>query len=537
MNRERTRELVRGYLDHELGAEEMAELQSLLRSDDEARSLFWDDAQWHALYRQWGEQEWGRQAVESAPEVVEPIPKRPALNVVPMPKSLPAARRKMVSAGRWAVAIGAAAAAVAAVVVFLAVQKRRPVATLERQAAAEWTARDLRTGDKLRPGSTHHLASGVAVLSFDQGARVVLEGPADFQLTGRNSMELLSGRMRASVPPPAHGFTVATPSFDAVDLGTDFGCFVKPDGTGELHVLEGEVALNSGSGRLTEQRLHANEAMRVDRERTEKISVAAFSFPCEEEEERKALRGRGDDLGAWRIASRMMAGHPSTVFHLDVETNDSRLLRNLAENPPAGSDARVHGCRPAEGRWPGKGALDFVPGDDHLEFHLAGNSGSLTLTAWLKVGRLHPAKNPIVMGQSDKLGEVTWYLYGSGLGVGVLTQEDPITPKWHNFHSGPMLPTDGKSGWIFAAVVLDGETGTATHYFNGKPVANETDMIRSPLQLQHAIIGNLSLEPRRRGATPDRFEGAIDSLTVFSTALPPEEIHRLFEMGVPDSPR
>jgi hypothetical protein len=107
---------------------------------------------------------------------------------------------------------------------------------------AHWAASStqLSTGDVLTTGSLR-LESGVVELAFASGARVAVQGPVDFKVTGRNSMGLSQGKISAEVPRPARGFTVQTPSATAIDLGTRFGLNAKNDGSSEVDVFEGKV--------------------------------------------------------------------------------------------------------------------------------------------------------------------------------------------------------------------------------------------------------------------------------------------------------
>src|SRR5690606_19090519 len=54
-------------------------------------------------------------------------------------------------------------------------------------------------------------------------------------------LHLPFGRLAAEVPPSAKGFTVVTPTGNAIDLGTRFGVDVPAQGHAEIHVFEGEV--------------------------------------------------------------------------------------------------------------------------------------------------------------------------------------------------------------------------------------------------------------------------------------------------------
>lgn len=530
---ERFSMLLGRYLDREADAGEIAELQTLLRQDAGLRESFWQEVEWQALFRQWGEQEWGQQAARAEVERHQPAPV-PAPKSTPRPVAMPRpvtparlpARRKVVQfpVAQWAASIAALAAAVA---VFIHLQTKAPqqpatvaVATLEKAAGAEWKTENLTTGAQLKPGC-YQLTKGAIILSFNRGARAVIEGPADFEVHDDNAMALASGRVRAHVPAPAHGFRVETPAFTAVDLGTEFGCDASSNGTGELHVFSGKVNWQAGSA--TAVPVYEHQAMRMDHGVATSVPAQPYSFLSETDLSMQELRDRGDLLGAWQIASRELDANPATVLHFDFE-NSGGAVRNRAPHAATSSHATVSGCGLVPGRWPGKSALAFQGANDRLEFSLPGPFQSLTLMAWVRADALHSGKNTLIAGPQRNEGEVSWYLYGDGtLGIGVLSQE-----SWSNFHSTPVIDPKHAGSWIFLATVLDGATGNATHYFNGKPVGSRSSMVRGPVQLAVAAIGN-----RTRDET---LHGSIDELAVLSAALTPEEISRLYQQGKPERP-
>ncbi|MEX0868022.1 MAG: FecR domain-containing protein [Pirellulales bacterium] len=117
------------------------------------------------------------------------------------------------------------------------------VARIERTSQADFDAasdgnfqnRDLFDDDKIV------LNSGLVVIEYDTGARVVLEGPATYQLQGANGGDLRQGRLVAHVPPTAAGYRVATRLATVTDLGTRFGMEVQASGELEVATFEGEV--------------------------------------------------------------------------------------------------------------------------------------------------------------------------------------------------------------------------------------------------------------------------------------------------------
>ncbi|MEM6799427.1 MAG: LamG-like jellyroll fold domain-containing protein [Planctomycetota bacterium] len=95
-------------------------------------------------------------------------------------------------------------------------------------------------GEHLRHGAVLALVSGVAQLTFETGAVAVAEGPCLLEVQ-ENAVQVTHGRVSATVPRQASGFTVTTPTSQVVDLGTELGVDVDPTGDTRVHVFRGEV--------------------------------------------------------------------------------------------------------------------------------------------------------------------------------------------------------------------------------------------------------------------------------------------------------
>lgn len=117
------------------------------------------------------------------------------------------------------------------------------LATLTQLVDAQWMpgAPEYHHGQQLVKGSRIALESGMAKITYDCGAEIVLEGPCEF--IARDSMVgyLKSGKITADVPRRAFAFAILSPEVDFVDLGTSFGLNVGNSGHAELHVFRGEV--------------------------------------------------------------------------------------------------------------------------------------------------------------------------------------------------------------------------------------------------------------------------------------------------------
>ncbi len=139
-------------------------------------------------------------------------------------------------------------------------------AQLTATADCRWRSGSPRTHAPLPRGSLE-LESGTAELTFTQGTRVIVEGPALLEVVSARLLRLDRGKLVARVTPRAIGFTVTTPSVDVVDLGTEFGVEVDEKGKTDVHVLEGKVEVTPGNvvgaGKTVSQKVVAGQAVRV----------------------------------------------------------------------------------------------------------------------------------------------------------------------------------------------------------------------------------------------------------------------------------
>ncbi len=139
------------------------------------------------------------------------------------------------------------------------------VGHISRIVAADWVSPSQDIGSDIRVGS-YELRDGLVELEFDNGARIILEGPANFEVASSEQTILHYGRMRTHVPPEAYGFVIDTPSMKVVDLGTEFGLEIDAAGSAEVHVFDGEVEVYDEKQKTTQSRLllAAGQAIRVD---------------------------------------------------------------------------------------------------------------------------------------------------------------------------------------------------------------------------------------------------------------------------------
>lgn len=115
------------------------------------------------------------------------------------------------------------------------------IATLLLEENCVWmSGPGFKEGHRLSP-TRLELESGTTVLRFDNGAELVMVGPAEIELKSATSVLVRFGDVVVRATEGAEGFVVTTPTSEVVDLGTEFAVKVNRNGGTEVHVLDGEV--------------------------------------------------------------------------------------------------------------------------------------------------------------------------------------------------------------------------------------------------------------------------------------------------------
>lgn len=123
------------------------------------------------------------------------------------------------------------------------------VVTLTGSVRAKWADMNgsMQNGARLLDdGTPLQLYKGLAELQFDNSARVVIEGPAEFRILAEDRIGLQYGKIYATVPQEAIGFSIYTKNAKVIDLGTEFGVQADSNGDTHLHVIKGKTTLIAG---------------------------------------------------------------------------------------------------------------------------------------------------------------------------------------------------------------------------------------------------------------------------------------------------
>jgi Concanavalin A-like lectin/glucanases superfamily/FecR protein len=544
MNQERLEYLLDRYFDEALTAEERAELESLLLSWPQARSLFWERARFNGLLRRRGRENWGRKLALGGVEQDAPIS--------PWRGWWSAWARPLQSAGWWP------AAAVAAILILLAFNLGRlgkppqstsapepadataiasapgaqGVATILRAVDVKWSGKERLAGNVLNPGWLK-FDSGWLEVQFHRGARVVVEGPAEFELITDMQARCLRGKVRAEVPPPAIGFEVLSPNVRVVDRGTSFGLEVERDGPAEVYVFSGKVDLATTQTPATLRELGQGASVRVDRTGVlSDIPSGTHDFTSTDKLEKEATASMAARFKAWREYSEMLRADPSLMVQYTFESLADRKLQNLAPQASPRSHGTIIGCSGTEGRWVGKRALDFKQVGDRVRLALPYQFKELTCVTWIRLDAIDPPYSALLMSGDAVVGELQWQFNKSGeLLFGKRKEPGWGGDKLHMAKSNRVLTPQRCGSWMQLAFVYDSRGKTLTHYLDGLQVSVSPMDSQTPLMTGALEIGNWTPtvgDPEK----PNRaFNGRMDEFLVFSRALRSEEIQRHWEAG------
>lgn len=100
-----------------------------------------------------------------------------------------------------------------------------------------------RAGALLYARKSFRLRSGRVMATLISGARIIVEGPAEFRIDGDNRVWLQSGRIGVEVPAQATGMLVDSPFGQFVDMGTEFTIDLNPKVGCQIQVFTGMVEM------------------------------------------------------------------------------------------------------------------------------------------------------------------------------------------------------------------------------------------------------------------------------------------------------
>ncbi len=490
--------------DGALSADDHAWLMDLLRERPEIRAAYHEHMALatglHELAEAW------------APEHEEPARESPE---VLQRRSL---RRSFLAAAALVALLAVAGS-------FIAIRGRTlPPVMATAGAGTVWRFEDGgigRKGDFL-PATRIAIDHGTVEVVTRSRTRMLLEGPAIFEIHDPRRVSLSRGKGWFDVAPGDEGFTVLTGRLHVIDLGTRFG-ISSLGASDRVQVESGSVRLESRFPGIPPAFLKSGQAADVDlvgRTTAADYDPALFlhSLPVKP----VAIHWSFDEEGA--------DGFPATA------TGFKPAPVRVSGFGSATATARV-----APGRF--GSALDLTAGDSFAESDFPGISGSgpRTVALWVKGSPIERRKTnrsveytpSVVSWGDDSIPGGLWSVRahcisglvgtqwaGNGwMTAGKIGSQDILDDRWHHIAS----VYTGAAG-------ADGDMEMVRHYIDGKRV-----------ETTHVVMGH-DIDTRAGGAAaclrlaydgrlpsgPGNIPVILDELHIVRAALSDEQIETLF---------
>ena len=151
------------------------------------------------------------------------------------------------------------------------VVRNETVGTITAMVGCKWDGQkvDPLINDQVPINQKYVLAAGLMEITYNTGAKVLVQGPAIYEVDATNGGRLALGKLTGKVENAvARGFVVSTPTATVTDLGTEFGVEVHPSGATFTNVFRGSVevlTVANTAGKTEAIRLKADESANVER--------------------------------------------------------------------------------------------------------------------------------------------------------------------------------------------------------------------------------------------------------------------------------
>lgn len=238
-------------LDGELSAEEVASLESTLRSDPKALQAYAKLVDLH-------------NALETH---YAGAGRKSGVSLVPVERVVARQRQRIAKRSLLAAAAILLGLAVAMAII-LAPSGPRQVASFKTGPDARYWLGYEGEGEgpedgRLAVGSRLVLSEGAFEGVFGSGVRLVAEAPCDLRILADDRIAVENGVAWFLVPAAAQGFVAETPRLVVKDLGTEFGVISREEDADEVHVMTGSVEVTARSAGALATTLQVGMAVRA----------------------------------------------------------------------------------------------------------------------------------------------------------------------------------------------------------------------------------------------------------------------------------
>ena len=374
------------------------------------------------------------------------------------------------------------------------------------------------------------LTRGWAELTLLDGARVILEAPAHIELIDANKIYVRQGRLAASVPPEAFGFTVETSNSSIKDIGTEFGVHVTKTGECNIHVFQGEVVLYPGRNKAVRNRrevVKAGQAKSIDAEGNKVVEIITDSgafqryvpsaYELAVKESKPVYYGRVDPHKPNRFID-IMGANPIS--------DKPQILNGIVTEPLPEEIGPGYAIRLDD-------SVDRAVFKNPIRFNdRMAKRGGYTYIMWIKPNKIQ--KQVILTTIGGAKGKI-YRVVG-------MDEEGFFEHFGHSIESrGGFVRSDNRSlagQWYHVAVLrITNSPFNRKIFVNGKPFnsAIKADDKLSGKDMIHKnlLIGTIGDFAKDSGYAD--FAGAVGEICIYNRSLSDKEIKKLYEAAITES--
>ena len=404
-------------------------------------------------------------------------------------------------------------------------------------------------GSLLPPGG-FAFSGGIAVIDFFFVATLVVEGPAQLDVISDWVVLVKNGRIEATVPPAAQGFTVKAAGTDIIDLGTRFALDMS-EGKSQVAVIDGKVLLRGKQ--FDDDLLQAGEQASLDREAVDTDFLSRI--PQLDTIEQQSTDDLKKQYTSYRNFMKELAADPRLIALFPAEKDfTSRRYSNIAETDYASAGQLLGSVETVPGRFEKEsvGVLMSRPGS-RIRTKINGTFSAYTFSCWVKINSLKHEYNALFLSDGYENGEPHWQIRHDGKIMFSVMVDDsqelfystgpnspPLQDKGlhHVYFSDTVWTPSMTDQWVHLAAVYDPAARSVTQYVNGTVACREEikdEFVIHNLSIGAAEIGNWG-QPFRKTAdfAVRNLDGVIDEVIILNAALSSDEIQDIYVAGSVD---
>lgn len=399
----------------------------------------------------------------------------------------------------------------------------QPIAHLAEMIDAVWSSEgpNYKRGQGIGPNKLF-LKSGLARIQFENGADLVLEGPAEFVVNGPMNSFCGKGKISARIPKEAIGFEIATPFATVIDRGTEFYLDVN-EKKAEVSVIKGLVDFVPPN--QTVQALTEKMASSIDLSmRRRSIPFDSRNYYTSKKFESVCQNYSNKIAGEEEVINTALNGRSDLLVRYDFNRKDLNSIPNAAAGSKSiEGSASIFRSISCEGTRYGTFAALLNREKSRIDLPMSGTFRDLTLFLTVRPDKLDRTGSILLSTEEDENATsfVLQIFYNGALKFRI---NQPGGLDYQEIVSDPFFFKTNYGTWYDLAVVIDSQSQKISLYADGEKLAENSCPDLKPMDLRPITIGN---NPHKTTKGETRFFGAVGDFMIFNRSLSQKDLQQI----------